>query len=210
MKGVEAHRPGGSNMSISTPALVGGAALAAVVVGAAGFAIGGGWSHEGALEATRLTARFAFPWFVAAWSASALASLWPGGWRSTLLRRRRAVGLGFAACHFVHLGFILTLALVFHHVLPKVTIYAGGFTYLLIAAMAATSNDAAVRALGRKGWKALHVTGGLMILLVFTNSYVSRLAAKPWLAIPALSLIALAVTLKLAAWALRGRRLQAA
>jgi DMSO/TMAO reductase YedYZ heme-binding membrane subunit len=210
MKGVEAHRPGGSNMKISTPALVAGAALAAVLIGATGFALGGGWSHEGALEATRLTARFAFPWFIAAWAASALASLWPGGWRTTLLRRRRAVGLSFAACHLVHLGFILTLALVFHHVLPKVTIYAGGFTYLLIAAMAATSNDAAVRALGRKGWGVLHTVGGLMVLLVFTNSYAGRLTAKPWLAIPALGLIALAVTLKLVAWAQRGRRLQAA
>ena len=197
-------------MKLSTPMIVLSAALAAVAVGVLGFLAGGGWTHEGALMATRLTARFSFPIFLLAWSASALATLFPGGWRTALLRRRRAVGLSFAAAHGVHLGFILIVALAFQHKLNPVSVYGGGFVYVLIAAMAATSNNASVRALGAARWKLLHTIGGIGILLVFTNSYVGRLMTKPMLAIPALALIALAVTLKLAAWLKRGRRLQAA
>lgn len=197
-------------MKLSTSTIVLWAAVAAAAVGVLGLVIGGGWTHEGALMATRLTARFAFPIFLAAWSASALAALFPGGWRTALLRRRRAVGLSFAAAHFVHLAFILNLVLVFHHAPPNVTVYGGGLVYVLIAAMALTSNDAAIKAMGRKAWKALHTTGGLAILLVFANSYVARLKTMPGLAAPALALIAVAVGLKLAAWLTRARRLQAA
>jgi methionine sulfoxide reductase heme-binding subunit len=197
-------------MKFSTPMIVLGAALAALGVGALGILTGGGWTHEGALMATRLTARFSFPIFLLAWSASALAALFPGGWRSALLRRRRAVGLSFAAAHGVHLAFILNVVLVFHHAPPMVTVYGGGFVYVLIAAMALTSNDAAIAAMGRKAWKALHATGGVAILLIFANSYAARLKTMPWLGAPALLLIALAVTLKLAAWTRRNRPLQAA
>lgn len=197
-------------MKLSTPMIVLSAALSAFAVGVLGFLTGGGWTHEGALMATRLTARFAFPIFLLAWSASAVATLFPGGWRTALLRRRRAVGLSFAAAHFVHLAFILIVAFVFQHRLNPVSVYGGGFVYLLIATMAATSNDASVKALGPARWKLLHTIGGVGVLLVFTNSYVGRIMTKPMLAIPALALIALAVTLKLAAWVKRGRRLQAA
>ncbi|WP_297515132.1 hypothetical protein [uncultured Caulobacter sp.] len=196
--------------TLSTSTIVLSAALAAAAVGALGFATGGGWTHDGALMATRLTARFSFPIFLAAWSASALAAMFPGGWRAALLRRRRAVGLSFAAAHFVHLAFILDVVLVFHHAPPTVTVYGGGFVYVLIAAMALTSNDAAIKAMGRSAWKALHTTGGIAILLVFANSYAARLKTMPWLGAPALALIALAAALKLAAWLKRGRRLQAA
>jgi methionine sulfoxide reductase heme-binding subunit len=100
----------------------------------------GGWSIDGALAATRITARFSFVWFIAAWSVSALAFHWPGGWRTALLRRRRAVGLGFAAAHGVHLV-ALSLALgYFGHVSSALAIYGGGFCYAVIFAMAATSN----------------------------------------------------------------------
>lgn len=197
-------------MKFSTPTIVLAATVAALAVGGLGFMSAGGWNHEGALMATRLTARFAFPIFLLAWSASAIAALFPGGWRTTLLRRRRAVGLSFAAAHFVHLGFILIVALVFAHKLNPVSVYGGGFVYVLIAAMAATSNNASVKALGPARWTLLHTIGGVGILLVFTNSYVGRIMTKPWLGIPALVLIALAVTLKLTAWMKRSRRLQAA
>lgn len=197
-------------MKISTPTIVVSAAATAILVGALGFVTGGGWTTEGALAATRLTARAALPIFLLAWSASAVATLFPGGWRTVLLRRRRAVGLSFAVMHFVHLGFILTAVNLFGHQAARITVIFGGLTYAMIALMALTSNDAAIRMLGSKGWRALHVTGGLMVLLVFTNSYVGRLMTKPMLAVPALALIGLAVGVKLAAWIVRGRRVQAA
>lgn len=197
-------------MKISTPAVVAATFLTGLAVGALGFATGGGWTLDGALMATRLTARFAFPIFLLAWTASAWASLFPGGWRTALLRRRRAVGLSFAAAHGAHLLFILITLRIFGHEAPMITVYAGGLVYLLIAAMALTSNDASLRWLGRARWKALHTVGGLAILLVFTNSYVGRLKSMPMLALPALALILLAIGLKLTAWrSRRGRAAQA-
>jgi DMSO/TMAO reductase YedYZ heme-binding membrane subunit len=80
------------------------------------------------------------------------------------------------------------------------TIYGGGATYLLIAAMALTSNNWSVRALGARNWKALHTIAGLAIAIVFTVSYLGRLDGKAWLAIPALTLLGSAALLKLLAW----------
>lgn len=197
-------------MRASNGMIVGGATLAALAIGLGGMALQGGWTVDGALAGTRLTARWAFPWFIAAFAASSIATLWPGGWRTTLLRRRRAIGLAFAANHGVHLGFILLTALVFHHPLNPVSIVGGGLTYVFIGLMALTSNDASVRIMGRRGWKVLHTVGAWLILLIFTNSYVGRLAEKPWLAIPTLALVAAALLLKIAAFAKVRLRAQAA
>lgn len=185
---------------VSTPAIIGLAALAAAGVAAYGYAEFGGWNAEGAGAAARYTARFSFPIFVAAWSASALATLWPGGWRSVMLRRRRAVGLSFAAAHFVHMAALLVAVFVFAAQPSAKTIYGGGATYVLIAAMALTSNDWSVRKLGPRHWKMLHTIGGLAVAIVFTVSYLGRLDAKPWLAIPALTLLGSAAALKMLAW----------
>ena len=192
-------------MKISTAAIVAATFLTGLSIGALGFAAGGGWTLDGALMATRLTARFSFPIFLLAWTASAWASLFPGGWRTVLLRRRRAVGLAFAAAHGVHLGFIVIALKVFGHPAPMVSLYGGGFVYLLIASMALSSNDAAVRWLGLDRWKALHSFGGVAILAVFIKSYGGRLMTQPVLAIPALALIVAAIGLKLSAWRRRAR-----
>lgn len=186
--------------SISTLALVLLTAAVAAVIVAFGYAEFGGWNEEGAGAAARYTARFSFPLFIIAWSASALATLWPGGWRAVMLRRRRAIGLSFAAAHFVHLGALLVVVLVFGAERSATTIYGGGAGYVFIALMALTSNDWSVRTLGLRNWKALHTFGALVIAVIFTVSYAGRLDAKPWLAIPALSLLGGVVLLKAAAW----------
>lgn len=196
--------------SVSTPAIIAGSAIVAAAVAAFGFAIEGGWNAEGAAAAARLTARFSFFWFVTAWSASALAKLWPGGWRSVLLRRRRAVGLGFAAAHFVHLAALLTAVLVFATPRSLTTIYGGGAGYVFVALMALTSNDWSVRTLGPRNWKLLHTIGGVVIAAIFFVSYFGRLEDKPWLAIPTLSLLGGAVLLKLAVWRKSAMRPRAA
>ena len=189
-----------SARAISTPAIIGLTALAALGVVAYGYGEFGGWNAEGAGAAARYTARFSFPIFVAAWSASALATLWPGGWRSVVLRRRRVIGLSFAAAHFVHLAALLVAVFVFAAQTSAKTIYGGAATYVLIAAMALTSNNWSVRTLGLRNWKALHTIGGLAIAIVFTVSYLGRLDEKAWLAIPALTLLGSAALLKLLAW----------
>lgn len=186
--------------AVSTPALIGLTALVAAAITAYGYAEFGGWNAEGAGAAARYTARFSFPIFIAAWSASALAILWPGGWRSVMLRRRRAIGLSFAAAHFVHLAALLVVVLVFGAERSMATIYGGGFGYVMVALMALTSNDWSVRRIGSRNWKVLHTFGALVIAVIFAVSYAGRLDIKPWLAIPALSLLGGAVLLKAAAW----------
>jgi sulfoxide reductase heme-binding subunit YedZ len=178
-------------------AIATGLALA-IVTGA--YLAHGGWTYEGAAAAARLTARDSFLWFLIAWSASAMARLWPGGWRAALLRRRRSVGLGFAASHTVHLGALLIAILVFDHGTTLVTLVGGGIGYLFVFAMAVTSNDAAVRRLGPPRWRLLHATGGYVIAGIFAFSYLGRVPANPVLAVPMLTLIGLAATLRILAW----------
>ncbi len=197
-------------MRIPTWTIVAGAALMALALGLGSAQAYGGWTREGVSAGTAITARWAFPFFIAAWSASSLAKLWPGGWRTVLLRRRRAVGLAFAANHFVHLGFIVASVSSFGVTRPLLVYLLGGGAYVMIALMALTSNDAAQRRMGLGRWKLMHAIGGWWVLVIFTNSYVSRLVEKPAIAGPAVALIAVAVTLRIAA-VLKGRmRAQAA
>jgi methionine sulfoxide reductase heme-binding subunit len=197
-------------MRIPTWTIVIGAALVALSLGLSFTQAYGGWTKEGVLAGTAITARWAFPWFIAAWSASSLARLWPGGWRTALLRRRRALGLAFAANHFVHLGFVVAAVSQFGETRPLFVYLLGGGAYVMIAAMALTSNDAAQRWLGMRSWKLLHAVGGWWVLVIFANSYVSRLMLKPAIAGPAVALVVVALGLRIAA-AVKGRmRAQAA
>lgn len=187
--------------AFSPPTAIAAATALALAIATAAYLTHGGWTYDGAAAAARLTARNSFLWFLAAWSASALARLWPGGWRTALLRRRRSVGLGFAASHFVHLGALLIALLVFGHGTKLATIIGGGIGYLFVLAMTLTSNDASVRSLGPRRWRLLHATGGYVIAGIFTFSYLGRLPTNPALAVPTLTLIALSATLRVLAWA---------
>lgn len=191
-------------MRISTWTVAFGAALTALALGLIFMQTAGGWTKEGVLAGTTITARWAFPWFILAWSASSLVRLWPGGWRTRLLRRRRALGLAFAANHFVHLGFVVAAVTQFGETRPLFVYLLGGGAYVMIAAMALTSNDAAQRWMGLRRWKLLHAIGGWWVLVIFTNSYVSRLMEKPAVAILPVALIGAALALRLAVL-LKGR-----
>lgn len=186
--------------AISTPAVIAIATLVATAIAALGFAQFGGWTADGAGAAARWTARHSFLWFIAAWSASSLAKLWPGGWRTLMLRRRRAIGLGFAAAHGVHFVALLIAVNAFGSSVSAATLYGGGSTYVLVALMALTSNDWSVRTLGPRTWKLLHTIGGWAIWIVFFVSYLGRIEDKPWLGIPAVALLVGALLLRVAAW----------
>lgn len=185
-------------MRIPTWAIVAGAAATALMLGMAFLLNAGGWTREGVLAGTAITARWAFPWFIMAWSASSVAKLWPGGWRTQLLRRRRAIGLGFAASHFVHLGFVLAAVTQFGETRPLFVYLLGGGAYVMIAAMALTSHDAIRRWMGVGRWKLLHAVGGWWVLVIFANSYIGRLAEKPMIAVPAVTLIGAALAMRVA------------
>lgn len=129
---------------------------------------------DGWALAARWTARVGFPLFLLGYSASAMARLWPGGWRRVLLRDRRFWGLGFAACHTVHLFALAVFLKLGEETRTATTLIGGGLAYALLYAMAATSTDAAMRRLGRN-WKRLHSAGIHYLWLIFTLSYAGRI-----------------------------------
>jgi methionine sulfoxide reductase heme-binding subunit len=168
------------------------AGLSTTLIGLINASLFGGWSLDGASAATRITARCSFVWFIAVWGIGPLASMWPGGWRLALLLRRRALGLGFAAAHFVHLIALTTFIGYFGHESSIVAIVGGGLCYVVLFAMALTSHNWWIARLGPKRWKILHVVGGYFAAAIFTNSYVGRLESQPILAITALIVLAVA------------------
>lgn len=142
-----------------------------------GGAICAGWvvgssAAEQAMLAARWTARAALPLFLITYVASSLRRLWPGDVTRALVQRRRQWGLGFALAHSIHLGALLYNILNFDS-RPLPTLLGGGLAYVLIYIMAATSNDASMRMLG-KWWKRLHRLGIHYIWLIFTLSYLGR------------------------------------
>jgi DMSO/TMAO reductase YedYZ heme-binding membrane subunit len=153
---------------------------------------------EGWHFAARWTARVGLPVFLAVYLASSLVRLWPAGWNRALLRDRRWWGLGFAASHTVHLVALVTYLQISGTPRTIGSLIPGGIAYALLFAMALTSSDAAMRALGRN-WKRLHTLGIHYIWFIFFISSVGRILdpAKrlPGVIEVALTLAALAVRL---------------
>ena len=131
--------------------------------------------------ATRLTARWSALWFLAAFTARPLFEMFGGPWRE-VLRQRRYVGLGFALAHTIH-GICFMWLIAATDVARPLSVWIGGGSgYLLMWAMAATSNDRAMRALGRN-WRRLHLTGMWWLWFVFTFSYAGRIAEPETMAL---------------------------
>lgn len=156
--------------------------------------------------AARWTARVGFPVFIFTYAASSLGRLWPSDLTRRLWRDRRWWGLGFAACHTVHLYALVTFNRLADHDTSIQTLIGGGGAYAIMYLMALTSNDAAMRALG-KNWKRLHRLGIHWLWFVFTFSYFGRTAdgqELPFAAI-AFAIALAALGLRIAAWR-KGKR----
>lgn len=139
----------------------------------AGLAVGGDQAEQWG-RAARWTARIGLPIFLVAYLASSLGRLWPGDLTRAIWQQRRWWGLGFAACHTVHLYALVSALNASGEVRTFASLIPGGLAYLMIFLMALTSNDAAMRALGRN-WKRLHRFGIHYVWLVFTLAYAGRL-----------------------------------
>jgi methionine sulfoxide reductase heme-binding subunit len=149
------------------------ALILSVLAVALGFAWGANPVEQWGMAA-RYTARVGFPIFLLTYVASSLVRLWPSGLTKTILRHRRQWGLAFALTHSIHLG-----ALVMAHVAvgrwpEPATIAGGGLAYVLLYAMAFTSSNAAMRAMGRN-WKRLHTLGIHWLWFIFAFSYFGRI-----------------------------------
>ncbi|MCB2061808.1 MAG: hypothetical protein R3E09_16935 [Novosphingobium sp.] len=156
--------------------------------------------------ATRWTARTGFFLLIITYSASSLVRLWPNPMTRALLRDRRWWGLGFAGCHTIHLFAFVTFFRVTGEPVPTPVLIGGGIAYILLYAMALTSNRASMKALG-KNWKRLHSLGIHYLWLIFAFDYISRsFSPETWAMDLAFSAIALgALGLRIAARR-KGRR----
>jgi DMSO/TMAO reductase YedYZ heme-binding membrane subunit len=118
----------------------------------------------------RATARASVALFLLAFTARPLRQLWRNAATQWLLRNRRGLGVSAAFAQLLH-G--ISLAWLFvrfpsaEATPDATTLVLGGLGFAFYFAMALTSSDAAVAALGRRGWKLLHAVGGYWIWTIF-------------------------------------------
>ena len=144
----------------------------------AGAIVTAGVNEESIRMLVRATARVSVTLFLLTFIATSLQRFVPGDTSAWLLRNRRYIGVSFAAVHAEHLALLGVLGVWYTHSfvdrLNAGTVACGVLAYLFIAAMAATSSDAAVRAMGHRKWKLLHTVGAYYIWILFAQSYIPR------------------------------------
>ena len=153
---------------------------------------------DGVRMVIRFTARTSLLFFCLAFSAAALARLWPNAWTRWQRRNRRTLGVTFAASHGIHAVAIAAFAMMDPAGYAAATSLAsyifGGIGYAVIIAMTATSFNRSARALGASAWRRLHLIGGYYLLFQFMVSFGKRIPDMPLYAlflIPLLAVFAL-------------------
>jgi methionine sulfoxide reductase heme-binding subunit len=153
---------------------------------------------DGVRMVVRFTARTSLLFFCLAFSAAALARLWPNAWTRWQRRNRRYLGVTFAASHGVHAIAIACFAVMapadFMAATSAASYIFGSIGYALIIAMTATSFDRTAAMIGPRAWRALHVSGGYYLWFQFMVSFGKRVPDMPLYAlflIPLLAVMAL-------------------
>lgn len=153
---------------------------------------------EGVRMVIRFTARSSLLLFCLAFSAAALAQLWPNAWMRWQRRNRRYLGLSFAASHAIHAVAIIVFAKMdpagFAEATSPASYIFGGIGYAVIIAMSATSFDRTAALIGPRAWRVLHLAGGYYLWFQFMVSFGKRVPAMPLYAaflIPLLAVMAL-------------------
>jgi methionine sulfoxide reductase heme-binding subunit len=146
--------------------------------------------------------RCALPSFLLAFTASSVATLWPGPLSRWLLSNRRYFGLAFAYGMALHLAFVGYSVLSFgnglNSTVTALDLTGGGF----LLAMTLTSFRWAARRLGPANWRRLHKAGAYAIWLLATYIYVSDVRYERDVAHTLVAGVFLAAwVLRVAAWA---------
>jgi DMSO/TMAO reductase YedYZ heme-binding membrane subunit len=138
---------------------------------------------DGVRMVIRFTARTSLLLFCLAFSAGALARLWPTPWTRWQRRNRRYLGVSFAASHAIHAVAIACFAAMSPPLFMEATSAAsyvfGGIGYAFIIAMTATSFDRTAAAIGQRGWRLLHLLGGYYLWFQFMVSFGKRIPGTP-------------------------------
>ena len=153
-----------------------------------------GFEVEGVRMVIRFTARSSLMFFCLAFSAAALARLWPNAWTRWQRRNRRYLGVTFAASHGLHALAIASFAVMdpagYAAATSAASYIFGGIGYAFIIAMTATSFDRATQAMGPRAWRTLHLAGGYYLLFQFMVSFGKRIPDMPLYALFLIPLVA--------------------
>jgi hypothetical protein len=190
-------------------ALTGWISLALVAMSALVLAAAGS-GEEGVRMLIRATARSSALLFLVAFLARPLRQLWRTDATAFALRNRRYFGVSMAVSHAIHGAAIVWLLTAFPaaYQANALTLAFGGLGFVFIAAMAATSSDAAVRALGRPRWTLLHRTGVWYLWFIFWYTFPPE---QGWDALHAVAVATFtaAPLVRAAAWAKTRSKVQA-
>ena len=179
-----------------------GLATAALVAMCAVILLTSGTGEEGWRAVVRATARTSLVLFTAAYVASSLRAFHRGAATKWLLAHRRYVGLSYAVSHTLHLAAIGALSRVaVEFETSAVALVFGGLAYVFLYAMALTSSDRAVAAIGIANWRRLHRAGMHYNWFIFAQSYLPRALAEPAHYGPAAVLVIGSAALRAAAYA---------
>lgn len=181
------------------------AALVALATGLC-FALHGS-EAEGWRQLIRWTARLSGSLFLAVFLATPLRRLTPNDATAWLLRNRRALGVSVGLAHAVHGVAIAVFVRLTGHETPVATLVLALLAYAFLAAMAATSFDAAARWLGALRWRRLHTTGLHYLWFIFGFTFFGAAAAGDWVSAFFTAAFVLALPLRL--YGLRGRSSEA-
>ena len=132
-------------------------------------------NNESLMLWARHTARISFAYFLLSFSASSLHYFFSNTLTKFIRHQRRYIGLSFALAHTIHLVALTSFFIVREESPGIVTLIGGGLGYVLVYAMALTSNDNAVKKLGLKQWKRIHWFGVNYIAVIFALTYVGKL-----------------------------------
>lgn len=157
-------RPSGWSITLwATVALL---TMTAAVVAVAGV------GEEGARTLIRTTARSSAILFLLAFNARPLRQIWRSETTRWLLANRRYTGVSAAVSHLIHLAAIVWLRSGWpdsYQIQPLTAVF-GGLGFVFFFAMALTSSDRAVAALG-KNWRRLHKTGAWYLWFIFIYTF---------------------------------------
>ena len=138
---------------------------------------------DGVRMVIRFTARTSLLFFCLAFSADALARLWPNAWTRWQRRNRRDLGVTFAASHGLHAIAIAAFATMdpagFAAATNLASYVFGGIGYAFIIAMTATSFDRTAAAIGPRATRILHLSGGYYLWFQFMVSFGKRIPDMP-------------------------------
>jgi DMSO/TMAO reductase YedYZ heme-binding membrane subunit len=116
----------------------------------------------------RATARASIALFLLAFVARPLLQLTHSSVSRWLVANRRYLGVSAAYAQLLHGAALVLLFTRFVKYEPDLTgLIGGGLGFALYFAMALSSSDAAVAALGKRTWKALHTLGAYWVWFIF-------------------------------------------